>query len=97
MAKPRLRGTAFAKRRYEVAQMNLAGMTLGGPGSKRTAHLADSVARRSVSANHDAERRATYWWEKCETQSGKPSFPEGVLKCIDKRWDLLELGRKKGV
>ena len=34
MAKPRLKGTALAKRRQEVAQMNLAGMTLAQIGER---------------------------------------------------------------
>ena len=164
MAK-RLRGTVLAKRRYDVAQMNLAGMTLREIGEKlgvnaatvcrdldwvreewrkaavenfdqaRAIELArlnlverkyweawnrsteDKVTRIEAYgtpggqcgatlrvANHDAERRATmihdaerttYRWEKTETQSGRPSFLEGVLKCIGKRWKLLELGRRK--
>ncbi len=165
MAK-RLRGTALAKRRYDVAQMNLAGMTLreigeklgvnaatvcrdlewvreewrkaavenidqaraielarlnlverkyweawnrstedkvtrieayGTPGAPcgATLRVANHDAERRATLDHDAERRATYRWEKTETQSGRPSFLEGVLKCIGKRWKLLELGRRK--
>ena len=153
MAKPRLKGTALAKRRQEVAQMNLAGMTLAQIGERlgvdaatvcrdlawvreewrktavqdydqaRAIELArlnlverryweawersreDKVTRIEAygspgaqcgtTLDHDTELRATYRWEKTETQAGKPSFLEGVLKCIDKRRKLMELGRRK--
>ena len=165
MAK-RLRGTALAKRRYDVAQMNLAGMTLreigeklgvnaatvcrdlewvreewrkaavedfdqaraielarlnlverkyweawkrstedkvtrieayGTPGSQcgATLRVANHDAERGATSDHDEDRQATYRWEKTETQSGRPSFLEGVLKCIGKRSKLLGLGRRK--
>ncbi len=165
MAK-RLRGTALAKRRYDVAQMNLAGMTLreigeklgvnaatvcrdlewvreewrkaavedfdqaraielarlnlverkyweawnrstedkvtrieayGTPGSQcgATLRVANHDAERGATSDHDEDRQATYRWEKTETQSGRPSFLEGVLKCIGKRSKLLGLERRK--
>ena len=52
-------------------------------------------AQCGTTLDHDTELRATYRWEKTETQAGKPSFLEGVLKCIDKRRKLMELGRRK--
>ncbi len=56
-----------------------------------TLRAADHDAERRATLDHDAERRATYRWEKTETQSGRSALLEGVLECIDKRRNLLEL------
>ena len=69
----------------------------GTPSGERDATLrvVNHDAERRATLDHDVERRATYRWEERETQSGKPSFLEGMPKWINKRWKLLELGRKK--
>ena len=46
-------------------------------------------------ADHDQERGAAYVCEKRETKAGKLSELEGVVKCINKRWKLLEALRPK--
>ncbi len=50
---------------------------------------------RATSANHDQERGAAYLCEKRETEAGNFSELEGVLKCVNKRWKLLEALRPK--
>ena len=64
--------------------------------AERRATLANQDAeRRATPADHDQERGALYVCEKRETQAGKLSHLEGVVKCINKRWKLLEAGRPK--
>ena len=50
---------------------------------------------RATPADHDQERGAAYVCEKRVTQAGKLSQLEGVVKCINKRWKLLEALRPK--
>ena len=50
---------------------------------------------RATPADHDEERGAAYVCEKRETEAGKLSELEGVVKCINKRWKLLEALRPK--
>ncbi len=50
---------------------------------------------RATPADHDRERGAAYVCEKRETEAGKLSELEGVVKCINKRWKLLEALRPK--
>ncbi len=50
---------------------------------------------RATPADHDQERGAAYVCEKRETEAGKLSELEGVVKCINKRWKLLEALRPK--
>ena len=50
---------------------------------------------RATPADHDQEPRAAYVCEKRVTQAGKLSHLEGVVKCINKRWKLLEALRPK--
>ena len=51
--------------------------------------------RRATPADPDQERGAAYVCEKRVTQAGKLSQLEGVVKCINKRWKLLEAARPK--
>ena len=50
----------------------------------------DKVTRIEVRSTPDGG----YTWEKQETQAGKSSLLEGVLRCISNRANLLEPGRR---
>ncbi len=64
--------------------------------AERRATLAShGEEHRATPADHDQERGAPYVCEKRVTQAGKLSQLEGVVKCINKRWKLLEALRPK--
>ena len=64
--------------------------------AERRATLANpDEERRATPADQDQERGAAYVCEKRVTQAGKLSQLEGVVKCINKRWKLLEALRPK--
>ena len=70
----------------------------GTPSGERDATLrvVNHDAERRATLDHDVERRATYRWEERETQSGKPSFLEGMPKWIEQAMEALGTRAKEG-